>query len=245
MTKMHIAIELTLDEDEAGKLVSRFLDASGMGWMIPDGDDERYRALKREDTQNVLIGTILVRAIDKWFKTDGQQLQELRNTIEKIASEHNWYLNTRHLPDMIKSLVDHAGREGDTAVKEMKSILDAMISYWRGMEIVAESVSDAGTHKEKDARLRGLLDVIERAIQRSTEFSYEFGVRHYPTYQDLFKSDFGVRDIMRKMREQEAEIKRLKIAAGEAKPEEPPTDDDEPDENNQTFTPSYRRTRRF
>lgn len=219
MTKMHIAIELTLDEDEAGKLVARFLDASGMAWTIPDGDDDRYRALKREDTQNVLIGTILVRAIDKWFKTDGQQLQELRNLIEKIASEHNWYLNTRHLPDQIAALVDHAGREGNNAVREMKSLLENLISHLRALEIVASMVGNGNTHAEKNARLRGLIEVLQTAIHRATEFSYDFSWKHWGNYNDLFKSDFPMRDVTRKLQEKDTEIKRLKALAGEAEPE--------------------------
>ena len=79
---------------------------------------------------------------------------------------------------------------------------------------------------KKNARLRGLIEVIGTAIDQTTEFSYEFGVRHYPTHLDLFKSDYAVRDIMRKLHEKDAEIERLKVAAGEAKPEESQPDED-------------------
>jgi len=225
MTKYHIEVELTVEVDDTTPdtityLSDKFMAATGFAWVNPElGSNEPYKAFKREGEENVLVGTFLVRPIDRWFKTDGQKLQDVSNVIQKISSERRWYLDSRHLPDQITALVTYAGKEGDNAVKDMKSMLDNVIAHLRAMEIVAESVSDAGTHKEKDARLRGMIDVIGRAIQRATEFSYDFGHRHWPTYRDLFKSDFPTRELMQELHNKDAEIKRLQIKAGEAEPE--------------------------
>lgn len=214
-----ISIELTLEDEEAGRVFSRWIDASGLAWTLPDADSgEPYKALKREGTENLIVGTAIV-APTGYFKTDAQIVAESKAVIEAIGSERRWYLERRQLPDLIRDAITRAGKEGDNAVKDMKSMLDNVIAHLRAMEIVAESVSDAGTHKEKDARLRGMIDVIGRAIQRATEFSYDFGHRHWPTYRDLFKSDFPTREIMQELHNKDAEIKRLQIKAGEAEPE--------------------------
>ena len=87
-----------------------------------------------------------------------------------------------------------------------------LISHLRGMEIVVDMVGNASTHSEKNARLRGLAEVIQTAIKRATEFSYDFSWKHWGNYNDLFKSDFPMRDVMQQLHQKDAEIKRLEAA---------------------------------
>ena len=104
-------------------LADKFMAATGYAWVNPElGSNEPYKAFKREDTENVLVGTFLVRPIDNWFKTDGQKLQDLYNAVEEISSKRGWYLHGRTIVERLTEMVEEAGREGDTAVKEMKSI---------------------------------------------------------------------------------------------------------------------------
>jgi len=235
MTKYHIAMELNVDVDDStpdamSYLTEKFTTATGFAfaWVNPElGSNEPYKAFRTYTSEagvevTMLVGTLHVRPIDRWFKTDAHKLLDVSNVIQKIASERRWHLGSNYLPDQITALVDHAGREGDSAVREMKSLLDNLISHLRGMEIVVDMVGNASTHSEKNARLRGLAEVIQTAIKRATEFSYDFSWKHWNTYNDLFKSDFPMRDVTRLLHEKEAEIERLKRALGEIKA---PTDD--------------------
>lgn len=231
MTRMHIAVEFTFnaDDDEFKKALPLMLGATGITWVSQDAEsDYVYKAFEGEGEEKLLVGTVRARPIDRWFKTDGQKLQDVSNAIQKVASERRWQLHSNHMPDQITALVDHAEREGNNAVREMKSLLENLISHLRGMEIVVDMVGNASTHTEKNARLRGLGEVIQTAIRRATEFSYDFSWKHWGNYNDLFKSDFPMRDVMRKLNEKDAEIKRLKALAGEAapEPEKPQSDDD-------------------
>lgn len=218
MTKYHIELELTVEVDDTTPdtityLADKFTTATGYAWLNPElGSNEPYKAFKREGEENVLVGTFLVRPIDRWFKTDAHKLQDVSNAIQKIASERRWHLGSNYLPDQITALVDHAGREGNNAVREMKSLLENLISHLRGMEIVVDMVGNASTHSEKNARLRGLAEVIQTAIKRATEFSYDFSWKHWGNYNDLFKSDFPMRDVMQQLHQKDAEIKRLEAA---------------------------------
>lgn len=219
MTKRHITIELNVDNDEADEAFKRWLEVSGLTWKIPESEGEPYKAFVPSEDGGKLIATAISRHMDQGFKTDGQQLQDLRNAIQKMASDRRWHLHTNYLPDQIVALVDHAEREGNNAVREMKSLLENLISHLRALEIVASMVGNGNTHAEKNARLRGLIEVLQTAIHRATEFSYDFSWKHWGNYNDLFKSDFPMRDVVRKMNEKDAEIRRLKILAGEGEAE--------------------------
>lgn len=95
-------------------------------------------------------------------------------------------------------------------LEEFQSFQSDVICYLRALALTVESTANGGTHAEKDARFRGVIALLETSIDRVRKSHSDFVSSHYWNQPDLFRSDYPVRPLLDKLRQQEAEIKALK-----------------------------------
>lgn len=90
-----------------------------------------------------------------------------------------------------------------------KSFRDDVIVDLRAIAMIMQMIGDAGTHKEKAARLRGCIELIERQLHslRETEFNFD---RQWFQHEDVFRSDFPTRQLMERIHSLEDELKQYK-----------------------------------
>jgi hypothetical protein len=77
---------------------------------------------------------------------------------------------------------------------------DDLHAWLRGMAICLDMVANGSTHSEKNARLRGAIEVTEQTIQKVIDQRFNFD-NLYWRWQDTFKSDFPTREILRRKNE--------------------------------------------
>lgn len=221
-----VRIEVLMNDQQAAENVAKAaMNASGLTWEEPPGSDKReqlFRTFFNGEAEMTMRGEAWVRPAANNVPLAEETLLDVQAELQRLSNERY----TRSYGDIIQQineLLAKSERDGRDAIRVTKALVERMIAFLRGMEIVVMSVGDAGTHREKDARLRGLSDVIQRAINACTEFHFDFGVTNYRYVPDLFKSDFPVREHMQRIHDLEAEVTRLKIKAGEGKAEDVPS----------------------
>lgn len=181
-----------------------------------DGDrDDYHRELYIRD----LLGSVSHRAVQGLkehqsgaaLRKDISQLQINIAAFEKGVSETSgFYYSDRTLADRVQRCIDHYTRMAAQAVSDSHGFRDATVSWMRAIAINAQAVSWASTHAEKDARLRGLIEVIETAISKIDERRFDDRLSRWNGVVDSWmKSDFPTREMRRRIFELEDEIKRM------------------------------------
>lgn len=139
---------------------------------------------------------------------------------QQVQQDGGWrYGYDQSLADRLVRIVNHYTRMAAFAVETQQNERAGVVSWLRGIAINAQSVSWASTHHEKDARLRGLIEVIDTAITKIQEQNSDSGRYFDGGIDSWMRSDFPTRDLKRTILDQQAEIKRLKDLVGEVPPE--------------------------
>lgn len=156
------------------------------------------------------------------LRNDWRQLQAMVDLFEKGMQETDgWIISSdRTLAERVRRCTDHYTRMAAQAVGDSHNFKNGVVSWLRGIAINAQSVTWASTHHEKDARLRGLIEVIETAITKINEQRFDDRLSSWNGVVDSWmKSDFPTREMRRRILDQEQEIKRLKQKAGGDEPQ--------------------------
>ncbi len=170
----------------------------------------------------------------EWEKTKSYTLPEFNKELEyMIGADNGQYWNeadfedvlskhesalgwkdARSTPGRVLSVISRYQRRYDEAMAGTKSFVEEMRIHLRSMGIVADMVSRASSHNEKNARLRGLIEVIEGAIHDLTNKDFE---RHYTwnEYENVFKSKYPVQRLLDGKMKLENEVERLKATLKE------------------------------
>lgn len=145
-----------------------------------------------------------------------QELETLADTLKKIDDIVRKYeQEDRHslatnLPERVEYIIR---RYRDLATNELagiKAVRDDMLVWLRAMAMIVDMAGNAATHQEKNARLRGIVELIETTLQKLSEqeFNFQSSYWHMP---DLFRSDYPTLEYVRRIRELESELKEARI----------------------------------
>lgn len=146
------------------------------------------------------------------LRKDLRQLEALVQGFEKAMQETGgWrYGSDRDLAARVQRCIDHYTRMAAQAVSNAHGFKDGTVSWLRGIAINAQSVSWGGTHHEKDARLRGLIEVIETAIGKIDQARFDDRLSSWNGVVDSWmRSDFPTREMRRRILDLEARLKEF------------------------------------
>lgn len=155
------------------------------------------------------------------LRKDLRQLEALVEGFEKAMQETGgWrYGSDRDLAARVQRCIDHYTRMAAQAVSNAHGFKDGTVSWLRGIAINAQAVSWASTHHEKDARLRGLIEVVENAISKIDQARFDDHTSPWNGVVDSWmRSDFPTREMRRRIFDLEKEIERLRKQVGEVPP---------------------------
>lgn len=134
-------------------------------------------------------------------------------TIPDIIKEHSERLRCYHcgtdeekIAHIIQDYHDNAVR----ALNEVKYFRDDLQTYLRAVALVLDMVGNASSHREKNARLRGALELLESGIGRLRESTFEFTLGCRLLSNDIFRSDYPTRQLLERIHALEDELKQLK-----------------------------------
>ena len=142
------------------------------------------------------------------YPVSAPDVTRLNNLIEE-HSKIQRYHRCGDLPELIRGVIAHYKETATNALEASKRFNDDMVTYLRAMALVLTMTGSAATHREKEARLRGCIELIESGVEQCRTRTFDLA-NTWHGEPDLFRSDFPVRHWMDKVRELEAEVVRLK-----------------------------------
>lgn len=153
------------------------------------------------------------------LRKDTRQLEAMVSRFEQqMQQDGGWrYGGDRTLAERVQRFADHYTRMAGECVQKAHTFKSGVLAWLKGISITSQAVSWASTHHEKDARLRGLIEVVETAINKLDEMQFDQSFMHpwSGEVESWAKSDFPTREMRRKIFDLEEEIKRLRQKAGE------------------------------
>lgn len=151
--------------------------------------------------------------------TPGEALAQL-NEIQKLINEHqdrqNYHQGFGTPAEKIKTILRQYEDKTTKAYSDVKHVRDDMLTFFRALALVLNMTGEAATHGEKNARLRGAIELLESAIEKLRHQNLEslFDIYRWP---DLFRSDWPTRRLMDRIHDLERQIKELQPNADDAK----------------------------
>lgn len=138
-----------------------------------------------------------------------------QQTIEKIKQlikRHADSIHTHHCGDeaeQIASILNHYERTAASAIGEKKDAIDGTLVYFRSLVMLCESIGMAHTHGEKNARLRGLVELLNSAIGKLKQEKTDALLNNWEMYSWSY-SDYPYRGVIEKYNDLKRENEELK-----------------------------------
>lgn len=110
----------------------------------------------------------------------------------------------------LERILNHYQHIASDALLGVRHFRDDVVVELRAMSLIVDMALNAGTHSEKNARLRGMTDLLESAIRKLREEEFKFSSAWYH-WDDVFRSDAPTRLLMNRIHELEAEVEALKL----------------------------------
>lgn len=166
--------------------------------------------------------------VQEWARQH-EVIEDTTETVETYFDKHNvYYHKNDNLSEKVAHFANQVERDAAGQFNSVNSFRDMVIAELTGQRLVVDMVLSAATHREKDARLRGLEEMINRAIGRLQEVHFEL-LRWQRWPQSVFASDSAEARLQRRQWELEDELKKYQAQFGklpdEAQPNEPVSDD--------------------
>lgn len=186
--------------------------------------------------QQELVDSLLLDGFDdrdllrEWLRLT-TTVQETHELIAGYFDKHNvYYRKGEPLVEQIQHFAHQVERDAQGQFASVNAFRDTVIAEFTGMRLVVDMVLSASTHREKDARLRGLEEIINRGIGRLQQVHFElFRWERWP--YSVFSSDSAEARLQRQNWELEDQLKRYHAQFGELSADGEPvsnTNDDIP-----------------
>jgi hypothetical protein len=143
-------------------------------------------------------------------EADRKTLEEIRGMLPEWEKKaRRWNADSYPLHERVKHLLMTFDDEAKKQLGHSRQFRDRVVTEMRAMALVTQMCLSAATHREKDARIGGLGDVIEQGIRRLMDISFStFTWWRWP--DEAFSSDKSVVWQQRRIWELEKEIQALK-----------------------------------
>jgi len=110
--------------------------------------------------------------------------------------------------EKIESIINYYKRKAEESLFSIRNFQQELIVWLRALAMVAEMAGNSSTHREKAARVRGMIEIIETCIEKATNMDINFSFLYF-NWPNLWRSDYPVRKILQENHELKKEIDRL------------------------------------
>ena len=158
------------------------------------------------------VSTIILKDDLKELNSKAEVLAKMQEYVHKTSEAQDVYLSSnRSTLEQARILINNVTRRREKMYDQVIRFGDQVTQQLAGMRIVVDGVLSAETHREKDARLRGLLDVIETGIDRLQEKHInDFNHLHSYFPHGLFAADTSRVRLQHRVWELEKQIEELR-----------------------------------
>lgn len=141
--------------------------------------------------------------------TVDDKLDALLDQHEKALRIH-YMLNEEPRPDQrVETILRHHKSEATGALARAKLVRDDILVYFKALELTLSATEQASTHAEKNARLRGVIELLQQGVEKLRQTDFTENTRSW-FYDDVFRTDNPTRRYVERIHELEDEVKRLK-----------------------------------
>lgn len=109
----------------------------------------------------------------------------------------------------LSNIIDRYERVAVANVDAAKSFRDEVLVFVKAWAMIADMTASASTHSEKNARLRGMIELLESAARKLYGMKFEMDSGWW-RHEDVFASDYPTLHYVQRIHELEDEVKRLK-----------------------------------
>lgn len=133
------------------------------------------------------------------------QLAEVEALVREHQKKQKYHSHFDSTAQGVKFIVGEYEDKATKAMSDVKTFRDDMLVYFRALSLTLTMTGEAQTHAEKNARLRGAIELLESAVEqlRNKDLEMLFSMWRWP---DLFRSDWPTRRLMERIHEQEREL---------------------------------------
>jgi len=136
-------------------------------------------------------------------------IEALERVLEKFEKdEHVTHAYHRTLNQRVEHMLRFYKDRAVNQMRGSKELRDDMLVYLRAMSMIVSQAENAGTHGEKNARLRGVIEMCETAISQLRKEEFNFNSNFY-WREDIFRSDYPVRYYIDKIHTLEHKLQEL------------------------------------
>lgn len=145
-----------------------------------------------------------------------EELNKIDEFVKKTDEEMHFWISPGTISDRYIQLIQQFKRFATRHLITVKQFRDETVIWMKAMELTADMTSNASSHSEKNARLRGMIELIQDYIQRAMRADFDFGHSYYWWPDNgLFRSDYPTRKLMERIHQLEDEVKQLKGESSE------------------------------
>lgn len=148
------------------------------------------------------------------------ELEPMPKQIDAILREHEDKQHRQFASNEAERLTYILRNYQDTATSALggaEAFRDEMVTWLRALAICLDMVGNASTHSEKNARLRGAIEVLERVITKLKEEKFDLS-RVYWRWGDgfeTFRSDYPMREFIRRNNDLKRELEEAQKTIAE------------------------------
>ena len=140
-----------------------------------------------------------------------------KTEIEQFIRQHEEILHTAFsggLFERFTSIINTYQRYAAEATATRKQMIEDTVTYLQSFKMISEMVGLAETHAEKSARLRGMIELLDRSISKLKEEQSEDILNNWPHFRWGSFSDYPYQSILEKfdvLRKENEDLKKKLI----------------------------------
>lgn len=157
---------------------------------------------------------------------DQKIYREMFEEIERYIQNHEAYNQISSYggrTERIGHLLNDYRQAEVEVTHKLASFKQDVMVWMRAFALVIDSAANASTHSEKNARLRGVVEMVESAVDKLRTDFHHFSIS-WGRNPDIFRSEYPVKQYVQRIRELEAELNKLKGVEEKPKEQAPERD---------------------
>lgn len=137
------------------------------------------------------------------------ELKAIASYLVNREKETRHHYSSRSILEKLEYQISEEERQTRAALAEKRQMIEDALVYFRSVVMIAESIGMAGTHAEKSARLRGLIELLNSAITKLRNQQQESLLNNWDSFHWGY-SDYPYRRILEKFNDMYRENKGMK-----------------------------------
>lgn len=140
---------------------------------------------------------------------EAEQLQ----AVERVVKNHQQRIHITHcgqISDQIASILEHYHDKALRSMSHTDQFQQELLVNFRALALVANSAAEGHTHGEKNARLRGLISMLEGAYDKISKWRIGVQSTLPPwSYEPVFQANYPAQHYLRRISDLEAHLAKV------------------------------------